>query len=127
MGDSGTRIVPNGNGIDSKVEWGMFLRIVTFIVGIVAAVTAVIVSAAVLRVFAMSSKLDVVEARQMLVLERVLLIEKAIQGEDYVTKSNLSRWLESDARLRSIQAMIDSRGLAPDRVKSEVRQFEGGK
>jgi hypothetical protein len=105
MGDNGTRIVPNGNGLDSRVQWGLVIRLLSWGAGLIAAILAVVLSASVLRVFEMSSRIEVIGDRQLRVLERIGAIEQAMTKEDYLTHENFATWAASAERRRSIEGM----------------------
>ena len=123
MDFSGTKVVTNGNSNEAEVQWGLVLKMLIWGAGLAGSVIAVIVTAGILRVFAMSSKIDVIEARQVLVLERVTSAEKAIKDEDYVTHSEFASWMESRARRDAIDAMT-GRGNVDDAVAREIKRLE---
>ena len=122
----GTRIVTNGNSNEADVRWGAVLKLMLWGAGLAGSVAAVILSAGILRIFAMSSKLDVIEARQVLVLERVTTIEHAVKDEDYVSHAEFTSWMESRARRDAIDAMV-GRGNVDDAVAREIKRLEEGK
>ena len=119
----GTRIVTNGNSNEADVEWGAVLKLMLWGAGLAGSVGAVVVAAGILRVFAMSSKIDVIEARQVLVLERVTTIEHAVKDEDYLTRTEFTSWMESRARRDAIDAMV-GRGNVDDAVAREIKRLE---
>ena len=123
MDFSGTKVVTNGNSNEAEVQWGLVLKMLIWGAGLAGSVIAVIVTAGILRVFAMSSKIDVIEARQVLVLERVTSAEKAIKDEDYVTHSEFASWMEPRARRDAIDTMT-GRGNVDDAVAREIKRLE---
>lgn len=118
----GTRIVPNGEPNESEVRWGVLVKTAAWAVGLFGSVCAVMLSAAVLRVFEMSSKLDVVEARQVIVLQQMALVNTKLDAEDYVTHAEMNQWLQSDARRAAINAMVGD-GDIQRAVEREVNRL----
>lgn len=119
----GTRVVQNGEPGRSDVEWSVTLRVMLWGAGLVGACAAIIVSAGVLRIFEMSSKLDVVEARQVMVLQELTTVRLAISNEDYVSRSEMSSWLRSGARQDAISAMVGD-GNVGRAIQKEVDRLE---
>jgi len=119
----GTRVVQNGEPGRSDVEWSVTLRVMLWGAGLVGACAAIIVSAGVLRIFEMSSKLDVVEARQVMVLQELTTVRLAISNEDYVSRSEMSSWLRSGARQDAINAMVGD-GNVGRAIQKEVDRLE---
>ena len=124
----GTRVVTNGNPREADVEWGLAVKVAAWGLATVSSIGVVILAAGILRVFEMSSKLDVVEARQLMVLEEIKTIRSAMAAEDYVTHDEMSSWLRSDARQAAINAMVGDGDIRTaiqreiDRLAQEKRQ-----
>jgi len=118
----GTKIKRNHIEGESDVHWGVIIRCGVWLFGILAAVAATLFSAGLIRVFAMSAKLDVIEARQIAVLDRLKTVEIAISAEDYVTRGEINSWLQSDARQISIRAM-SKETVTPEDIYREIQRM----
>lgn len=102
----GTRVVTNGNPREADVEWGLAVKVAAWALATVSSIGVVILAAGILRVFEMSTKLDVVEARQLMVLEEIKTIRSAMAAEDFVMHEEMSRWLGSVERRDAIHSMV---------------------
>ena len=102
----GTRVVTNGNPREADVEWGLAVKVAAWALATVSSIGVVILAAGILRVFEMSTKLDVVEARQLMVLEEIKTIRSAMAAEDFVMHEEMSRWLGSVERRDAIKSMV---------------------
>jgi len=118
----GTKIRQNHIEGESDVTWGLAVKGAAWVFGLMAVVMATLFSAGLIRVFAMSAKLDVIEARQIAVLDRLKTVEIAISAEDYVTRGEINSWLQSDARQNSIRAM-SKETVTPEDIYREIQRM----
>ena len=122
----GTRVVTNGNPREADVEWGLAVKVAAWALATVSSIGVVILAAGILRVFEMSTKLDVVEARQTMILATLKEIHDKIDAEDYVTKDEMSRWLGSGERRAAINSMVGD-GDIHAAIQKEIDRLAEGK
>jgi acetyl/propionyl-CoA carboxylase alpha subunit len=98
------------------------MRIAVWTAGIFAAMIATLFCAGMLRIFAMSTKLDVIEARQVMVLEDMKYLRATIRAEDYVTRDEFTDWIRSSVRAESVRRLSrDERAEAA--TAAEIREL----
>ena len=125
MGAYGTKVIQNGNPNEADVHWGMIVRVSAWIVGIMGACLATLLCAGLLRVFAMSAKIDVIEARQMMVLDELKVVKEAIAAEDYVSRDELAAWAGSETRRESVRALSRDE-QSHEAIQREIDRLRAG-
>ena len=121
----GTKVVQNGNPNEADVQWGSIVRVAVWLLGILGACLATLFCAGMLRVFAMSAKIDVIEARQVMVLDELKVVQNAIASEDYVSREELAGWMGSDARASSVHALARNTPQT-EAIRKEIEQLRAG-
>jgi len=125
MGVYGTKVIQNCNPNEADVHWGMIVRVSAWIVAIMGACLATLLCAGLLRVFAMSAKLDVIEARQVMVLDELKVVKAAIAAEDYVSRDELAAWAGSETRRESVRALSRDE-QSHEAVQREIDRLRAG-
>ena len=108
----GTKVITNGNPLEADVRWGVLLRVLAWGGAVLTGVLIVLLSAAVMKVFATASTLEMVVARQVMVLDELKAnrasfeaIRDQFAAEDYVTRTELATWMMSPTRRDAVQAL----------------------
>ncbi len=122
MSGIGTKIVQTDDPRERDVQFGVLFKVVAWSAGILAAIFATIFAAGMLRLFEMSADMEVLKARQMLVLERLNRIESL----DYVTRSEIYSWLSSNERLHTVRSMSNYQD-PNEAISKEIQRLEEDK
>jgi hypothetical protein len=125
MSNGGTKIIHNGPE-SSEVAWGGTVRIAAWLATIVSGFLVLVASASVLRVFAMSAKLEVIEARQIMILDRLAKIEESVRKEDYLSHDEFTRWMASSERINLIRSVIQTEKV-DSAMAAELKDILGRK